>query len=192
MMFLIIAPLLVVAVRGQEQDPTKICLPDVLQINLTSVFHNTTGLAVFNFPKQLVTLRSTYGTRLVFNFSDETVALINELDGSCTKSQYTVYIGIVLAQCLPANSKPITNADIYLGLRPDSLEVEGWEYTVPSAGTVRNLVTKGSPSVPVIRRVILADPNSSDVEIFSDPKVTIDDPTLFTIPDICPPTTVVG
>jgi hypothetical protein len=192
MMFLALASALLVTVYGQAADPTKICLPDVLQVHSVSLTTNVSGVIAFDYPNKAISIRDDNGIRSVYNLNDFTLARINEADSSCVRITPPGSIRDLVSQCLPAGARQLTQGNIYLGLSPARLDIQGWEFAVESIGTVSVGITTGSPSVPVIRHFISSSQAPSDIQILVNAKTSIDDATIFAVPDDCPAHTVVG
>jgi hypothetical protein len=192
MMFLVLASALLVTVYGQAADPTKVCLPDVLQVHQTSLTRDASGTVAYDFPNKVIAIRLDDGTRNVFDLSANTLSRINETDSSCgqtpTPSVYNNYV----SQCLLSGARLLSPEETYLGLSPARLDIQGWSYDVENVGTVTIGVTKGSPSVPVIRRFDTNSATPSDILLLVNAKTTIDDATIFDVPDDCPADTIVG
>jgi hypothetical protein len=177
--------LFLMTTQSEAKDPTTVCLPDIFQTNLYSLGRNVEAVSAYDFTQKEVALRYTNGIRLVFNISDFSSAYINETDGSCVKNINDSNSRNMRFQCLPADARPLTSAATVLGLNPEGLSIEGWEFTLPDFGTVRVGVTASAPSVPVIRQYTTTGPLGSDVEIYYNPKPTIDDRSIFFIPPTC-------
>jgi hypothetical protein len=191
MMFLVLASALLVTVYGQAPDPTKVCLPDVLQLNLASLTQNASAVVAYDFPKNVFAIRYNQGIHAVVNGADGTIARINQTDSSCVRVTSPSSFKDLYSQCLPARARLVTPPGTFFGLSPERLDIQGWSYDVESVGTVSVGVTTGSPSVPVIRNII-SSVGRSDIQLLVNAKTTIDDATIFDVPDDCPAQAVVG
>ena len=192
MMFLVLASALLVTVYGQAPDPTKVCLPDVLQLNLASLTQNATAVVAYDFPNKVFAIRYSQGLHAVVNSTDGTIARMNHTDSSCTRVPSPSSFKVFYSQCLPASAKLVSPAGTYFGLSPDSLDIQGWSYDVESFGTVLVGVTTGSPAVPVVRQITSSVAGRSDIQLLVNAKTTVDDATIFDVPDDCPAEAVVG
>jgi hypothetical protein len=191
MMFLVLASALLVTVYGQDPDPTKACLPDVLQLNVRSLYTNATGVFAYNFPAKMIAVRLNDGLHAVFNLTDNKVAVTQDFGkDSClkysTNGQETYRFGI-LSQCLPAGAKLLTPANTHLGLSPASLDIQAYELDTAGFGVARVAVTKSSPAVPVILQSIATGNGliTPDVQLLVNAKTSIDDSSIFDAPDDC-------
>jgi hypothetical protein len=184
-----------VTVYGQDPDPTKVCLPDVLQLNVASLYKNVSGVFAYNFPANTIAVRLSTGLHSVFNLTDNTVSYVRTNYDSCIVSSASVLDTFnfgILSQCLPAGAKLLTPANTHLGLSPASLDIEAWELdAVGFGGVVRVAVTKSSPAVPVIVQSVIRSsatgngPNTRDVKLLVNAKASIDDSSIFEVPDDC-------
>jgi hypothetical protein len=192
MVLILVASVFFVAVYGQASDPTKACLPDVLQVHTNSLVHNVSGIAVFDFPGKKSATRMSNGARTVIDLASNTLTTINENSGSCVSSPLPAGFHAIASQCLPASAKLLTPPHTTLGLSLNSVEIEGWEYTVANFGTVRVAVTKASPGVLVLGQIDSPNAALSDIQIFVNPKTSIDDSTIFDVPEDCGAAAAVG
>jgi hypothetical protein len=195
MMFLVLAWAFLVIVYGQDPDPTKVCFPDVVQLNVVSLLPNVSGVYAYNFPAKTIAVRFSSGLQAMFNLTENTEAVFhNDFDDSCFKfnidTSDTLRFGII-SQCLPAGAKLLTPANTHLGLSPASLDIEAWELDA-GLGVARVVLTKSSPAVPVIIQSVLKRPYGTgngpitlNVQLLVNAKTNIDDSSILDVPDDC-------
>ncbi|CAG5124773.1 unnamed protein product [Candidula unifasciata] len=193
MLFAVIASAVLGSVLGAARDPTKVCLPDKFQALIFAFQNDITGLIAFDFPNERISVRTTSnGLRIVYNLTDDTALSINETDGKCIQLPKDLKLQTIATRCLPANAVQLGNVSTYIGVGSTQTKFEGWELQFPGIGTVTAAVTTTTPAIPILRQFVSADGKDRESVFFFNVQTTIDDNSIFNVPDVCSPATVVG
>jgi len=172
------------------RDPTTVCLPDVFQSDVYSLTTQDYGHLAIDFKQEVLGIHYIRsGVRVVFNLTDFSGHLINTTDGSCTQISAGGDIKNVVTKCLPANAILLTNTS-KIGVSPNSVDVVGYEIDI-GTGVTRVALSNTTPSVPVLREYT-SNGAVVDVAFYTNPQTTVTLPQIFTVPAVCPPSTVVG
>ncbi|CAL1526435.1 unnamed protein product [Lymnaea stagnalis] len=188
---LIVAVFALPLVLSQLSDPTKVCAPDKLQSDVYDFNNNDFGKVAADFTKNLSSVAFVKsGLRALYDLSSLKGYLFAS-DGSCTS--FNLDQTQVVTQCLPANSRQLSNTTTTIGLASSGgLKIVAYEVPVTATVSIRLAFTDSTPAYPVLRQVIGTNSTvSGGVLFFTNPTVTID-PALFVIPVVCPPITIGG
>ncbi|BFZ01460.1 hypothetical protein BsWGS_04499 [Bradybaena similaris] len=189
-LIVVFVSLAVACVLGAAPDPTKVCLPEVLEADVYSATTDDYGKLAIDFKKGLLAVVYLKAEiKVVINLTNFEGNSINITDRSCKQILAGANIANVVTRCLPASAKLLTNGSSTIGVPPNSVSIEGWEIDI-GIGVTRVALTTGNNAIPIIREY--RSGSTKDVAFYSNQRLSIADERIFDVPDDCEPLSVVG
>ncbi|CAL1526436.1 unnamed protein product [Lymnaea stagnalis] len=169
-------------------DPTKICMPDTIQFNSINVTSEIFSIVAFDFPRKL--FGSITGNTSVVEDLSTLKQYATDATGKCVSSPLgPTQIFRIGQQCLPASA--VFLGDIYIGFGTNRIHAVGFELSLGGT-TIRYALSdqENQPSYPIL--VGYRTDKTFTTTFQSEPSLVITQTDIFTIPDPCPPASVVG
>ncbi|CAL1544631.1 unnamed protein product [Lymnaea stagnalis] len=166
-----------------ETDPTKVCLPDTIQFNVLNLATEEIGVWAIDFNKQLY--GQIFPNQSFVHDLKAAKAYNTDASGNC-RSSILPPEG-VHPQCFRSVSKRMGEG--YIGLGPNRIPFEAWEF--PYSRGVAKLTYTNQPDEPRGPAVVkfIDEKGVITYTFFFNPSLNITSPTIFNIPDPCPPET---